>query len=70
MYAYNPMRVTQKITDEYKMLVVKNKFSPRGDSRLLPAPLPIVMLGPPLYVHVPSLNFYFITDVRCESPPG
>ena len=59
-----------KIKDEYKILVVKNNFSLREDSRLLSAPLPIVTLGPPLYIPVLSLNFYFITDVRCESPPG
>ena len=28
---------------------MKNKFSPREDSRLLSAPLPIVTLGPPLF---------------------
>ena len=51
-------------------LVVKTKFSLREDSRLLSALLPIVTLGFPLYIPVPSLNFYFITDIRCESPPG
>ena len=55
-----------KITDEYKKLVVKNKFSLREDSRLLSAlSLPIVLLGSPLYNPVPSL-----TDIRRESPTG
>ena len=41
-----------------KSLVVKTKFTLREDSRLLSAPLPIVTLGSPLYIPVPSLNFY------------
>ena len=53
-----------------KSLVVKTKFTLREDSRLLSAPLPIVTLGSPLYIPVPSLKIYFITDIRCESPPG
>ena len=61
---------TRAFPDEYKTLVVKTKFSLREDSRILSAPLPIVTLGSPLYVPVPSLNFYFITDIRCESPSG
>ena len=51
-----------KITDEYKKLLVKNKFSLREDSRLLSALLPIVLLGSSLYIPVQSL-----TDIRCES---
>ena len=38
-------------------LVVKTKFSLSEDSRSLSAPLPIVTLGSPLYIPVPSLNF-------------
>ena len=59
IYAYNPIRVIHnKITDEYKKLAVKTKFSFREDSRLLSAPLAIVTLGSPLYIPVPSLNFF------------
>ena len=75
IYAHHPIRVIHtKITDEYKKLVEKTKFSLREDlreeSRSLSSTLPIVTLGSPLYIPVPSLNFYFITDIRCESPPG
>ena len=61
-----PIRVIhKKITDEYKKLVVKTKFSLREDSRLLSASLPIVTLGSPLYIPIPSLDFFLITDIRC-----
>ena len=55
------MRVIHKITDEYKILVVKTKFSPRENSRLLSAPL--VTLGPPLYIPVPNYGRSKITAV-------
>ena len=48
---------------------MKTKFGLREDSRLLSAPLPIVTLGSPLCIPVPSLKIYFITDIRCEDVP-
>ena len=77
VYAYNPIRVICKKKKKKKKLKINTrklkantKFSLREDSRLLSAPLPIVTLGSPLYILVLSLNFYFITDSKCESPPG
>ena len=46
IFTYNPIQVIhKKITDDYKKLVVKTKFSLGEDSRLLSAPLPIMMFG-------------------------
>ena len=67
IYAYNPIRVIHKKTaDEYKKLVVKTKFSlERIPDYYLLLSGPIMTLGSPLYIPVPSLNFFLITDIRC-----